>query len=184
MTHLPPKRIMIFGLPGSGKSTVALHLSILLQLPLYHIDRYFFEKGWKERDKEEFMRIQHAIVEQDAWIVDGNATRSLEVRYSKADIVLYFRLNRLRCLIRVFKRLFSKDCRIIDRAEGCSERVSFGLIRYLWGFHRRVEKKIKEYQEKYPEVQFYELHTDEDVAQTIKRLYDITLVAAEAPKCL
>jgi broad-specificity NMP kinase len=99
---------MIFGIPGSGKSTFALRLSHLLNLPLFHLDKYFFTSGWQERKYEEFLAIQKEIVEQDSWIIDGNATRSLEIRYKEADVVIYFRFNRLLCFYRVFKRLISK----------------------------------------------------------------------------
>ena len=36
-----PQRIMIFGRPGSGKSTFAVELALKLNLPLYHLDKYF-----------------------------------------------------------------------------------------------------------------------------------------------
>lgn len=56
-----PKRIMIFGIPGSGKSTFALKLSRLLNLPLFHLDKYFFVSGWEERNYEEFLQIQQGL---------------------------------------------------------------------------------------------------------------------------
>ncbi len=164
-----PKKVMIFGIPGSGKSTFAVQLGIILQLPVFHLDKYFFIKGWQERDYDDFLRIQRDLVEQDAWIIDGNATKSLEMRYSQADVVLYFRFNRLLCLWRVFKRLVSKDDRISDRPEGCSERVRLQLIRYLWSFHARVEKSILELRLRYPKVLFYELRSKCDVDAFLSR---------------
>jgi hypothetical protein len=76
---------MIFGIPGSGKSTVAVKLSGLLHLPVFHLDRYFFIEGWKERDYEEFLKIQKELAEQESWIIDGNATRSLEIRFHELN---------------------------------------------------------------------------------------------------
>jgi adenylate kinase family enzyme len=38
------KRIMIFGRPGSGKSTFATWLSRALNLPLHHLDKHFYKK--------------------------------------------------------------------------------------------------------------------------------------------
>jgi adenylate kinase family enzyme len=163
-------RIMIFGIPGSGKSTFAVRLAKILQLPVFHLDKYFFKEGWKERDYNEFLEIQQSLVEKDSWIIDGNAAKSFEVRYSRADVVLYFRFNRLLCLWRIFKRLMLKDPHISDRAEGCSERVRFILIKYLWGFEKRVHESVKQLKMRYPNVEFYEIRNDKELEGVFKKL--------------
>ncbi len=160
---------MIFGIPGSGKSTFAVEISDRLKLPVYHLDRFFFIENWQERDPEEFLHIQKKLVDLEAWIIDGNSVGSLEMRYSKADAVLYFKFNRLLCLWRIFKRFFSKDPRISDRADGCSEKVRWHLIRYLWGFDRRNALKIRALREKYPEAVFFEFHSGRDVENFIEK---------------
>jgi GrpB-like predicted nucleotidyltransferase (UPF0157 family)/adenylate kinase family enzyme len=163
-------RIMIFGIPGSGKSTFAVKLSQRLGVPLFHLDKYFFIQGWQERDYDEFLNIQRGLVEKAQWIIDGNATKSLEMRFSRSDIVLYFRFHRLLCLWRIFKRLICKKSPISDRAEGCSENVHLRLLRYLWGFDDRVKKSIEELRRNYPSVQFYELHDDKEARDWIERV--------------
>lgn len=165
-----PKRIMIFGIPGSGKSTFAAKLSQRLGLPLFHLDKYFFILNWQERDYKEFLNIQSELVEKEQWIIDGNATKSLEMRFRRAEIVFYFRFNRLLCLWRIFKRIIFKNPHISDRAEGCPENVRLRLIRYLWKFDNRVRKLINTLREKYPYVPFYELHDDREAKDWIKRL--------------
>lgn len=164
------RRIMLFGIPGSGKSTFALKLSRLLHLPLFHLDKYFFLEGWKERDYAEFLDIERELVREEYWIIDGNATKSLEMRFSRADIVLYFRYNRLFCLFRIFKRLLHKHPHLSDRADGCTEKVRFNLIRYLWGFHKRVQPQLEKLRKKYPEAQFYELRNDNDLGDLFHKL--------------
>ncbi len=51
-----------------------------------------------------------------------------------------------------------------------SECVRLLLIRYLWGFDKRVRKTITELQEKYPHVQFYELHDQEDLNVFLEKM--------------
>ncbi len=165
------QRIMIFGIPGSGKSTFVVQLGELLHLPVFHLDKYFYTHNWVERPAEEFLRIQKDLVEQPAWIIDGNAVRSLAMRYARADLVLYFRFNRLLCLWRVFKRLVFKDHRISDRAEGCSEQVRFRLVRYLFGFDKRVRKTLEELQTRYPHALFRELRNQNDLDALLKFLH-------------
>ena len=97
---------MIFGRSGSGKSTFAHDLHKITGLPLYHLDKYFFTRNWVERDKQEFLDIQQSIVDTHFWIIDGNSIKSLEMRYRRADLVLYLNFPRWLCYIRVFKRIF------------------------------------------------------------------------------
>ncbi|HXF90407.1 MAG TPA: AAA family ATPase, partial [Candidatus Nitrosotenuis sp.] len=93
-----PKRIVIFGRPGCGKSTFALSLHQATGIPLYHLDKYFFTSNWVERDYGEFLAIQQSIIDQDQWIIDGNSIRSLEMRFARADLVLYFNYSKWVCL--------------------------------------------------------------------------------------
>ena len=165
-------RIMIFGRSGSGKSTFAHHLSQKLNLPLFHLDKYFYLAGWVERNYDEFLKIQQDLVDKESWMIDGNSTKSLEMRYSRADIVIYFNYSKLKCLYRIFKRLFFKDKDIDDRTPGCKEQVSFGLIRYMWTFEKRVKNKIKYLQDKYSHVKFIEVNNDLELAKLKKEIFN------------
>ena len=161
-------RIMIFGKPGAGKSTFALALHKKLGLPLYHLDRHFFTHGWTKRTYADFMRIQHEFVNQDTWIIDGNCTRSLETRYARANICIYFNYPRWRCLLGIFKRLLCKDRTIQDRAEECYEKVTGELISYLWTFEIRVHDAIANLRTHYPQVHFIEVRSRYDLEKLIK----------------
>ncbi|MBI2706825.1 MAG: DNA topology modulation protein [Proteobacteria bacterium] len=161
------KRIMIFGLPGSGKSTFATTLNHQLKIPFYHLDKYFYVENWVERDTGDFLNIQQKLVEQDTWIIDGNALRSLEMRYARADLILYFCMPRLLCLARLIKRRFFKDSSIEDRAKGCRERLPFHLIRYMWTFDHRASPVLNRLQKTYPNTPFYKIRSSKDVEKVL-----------------
>ena len=148
---------MIFGRPGSGKSTFAQKLYNKTGIKLYHLDRYFYIKNWVERDTSEFLQIQQSIVQQDRWIIDGNSTKSLEMRYARADFVLYFNYPRWICLYRLCKRRFFKNPTIQDRAADCPEILRWKLVHYAWTFEQRVDSQIKTLQKQYPHVKFMEV---------------------------
>jgi adenylate kinase family enzyme len=162
------QRIMIFGLPGSGKSTFAVHLAHRLKLPLHHLDKHFYIENWVERDKEQFLNIQQNLVNQDRWIIDGNAIRSLEMRYSRADLVLYFATSRPICFGRLIKRRFFKNKYIQDRAEGCGESLPSHLIKYMWTFDRRVQPILEQLQKSYPLTPFYKIRSMQDLEEVLK----------------
>lgn len=162
---------MIFGRPGSGKSTFALALSQVTGLPLHHLDKHFYKANWRERDHQEFLNIQQSIIKSDSWIVDGNSTKSLEMRYSKADLVLYFNYPRWICYLRIFQRLFKKNSAIDDRASGCKETVRWSLLRYMWSFEERVAKPIDVLKEKYPSTRFVEITSDKEAVTLLAQLF-------------
>lgn len=154
---------MIIGRPGSGKSTFAVALGKKWSIPVHHLDKYFFESGWKERDYESFLKDQQDLVSQNQWIIDGNAIQSFEMRYSKADVCLYFNFPKPLCYWRVLKRLFKKDADIDDRANNCQETVRWSLLKYIWHFEDRVSARLEELKNNYPNVRYIELHNDKDV---------------------
>ena len=162
-------RICVFGRPGSGKSTFALDHHQKTAMPLHHLDRYFYTANWVERDYQEFLSIQQDLVNQNTWIIDGNSLLSLEMRYARAEICLYFNYPRWLCLLRMVKRYFSKDAAIKDRAEGCAENMRWRLIKYMWTFEQRKNNRIihliKELRAQYPRVVFIEIRNDHDLKQ-------------------
>ena len=99
------KRILIIGSSGSGKSTLSRTLKEKLQLPVVHLDQLFWRAGWEHVTREEFDALLQTELEKDAWILDGNFDRTLPVRLTYADTVIFFDLPRLVCLWRVFKRV-------------------------------------------------------------------------------
>ena len=158
-----PQRIMIMGRSGSGKSTFSIKLQNILNIPLFHLDKYFFTTRWQQRDYQEFLSMQQSLVEKPCWIIDGNSTKSFEMRYSQADVCLYFNFPKWLCYYRVFKRLFHKHSAIDDRAPGCYETVTWSLLKYMWGFDARVQPILDMLKSKYPKVKFIEIKSHHDV---------------------
>ena len=163
-------RIMIFGLPGAGKSTFALKLGQLLNIPVFHLDRYFFKEGWKERDYQEFLEIQKKLVNQEQWIIEGNATRSLEMRYARADVVIYFHYSRILCLWRLVKRAFFPGACMQDVPEGAAKNIRWRLITYMWGFDTRFARDIEMLRQKYPSAKMYVFSRDQDAENFLRSL--------------
>lgn len=162
-SSMPYTKVMIIGRPGSGKSTFAIWLAKALNIKLFHLDKFFFEDNWIERDYQEFLSSQQDMISRASWIIDGNSTKSYEMRYSCADLCLYFNFPRWLCYWRVFKRLFYKHPHIDDRAENCQETVRWSLLKYMWNFEGRVNPIIKKLQLNYPNVKFIEFRSDEEV---------------------
>ncbi|SBT42974.1 P-loop NTPase family protein [Micromonospora auratinigra] len=83
-----PSRILVYGVYGAGKSTLAARLAERLGLPWYPVDDLLWEPGWVEvpvaRQRE---RIE-ALCARDRWIVDGAYHGWRDVPLSRADLVV------------------------------------------------------------------------------------------------
>ncbi|MBS0186306.1 MAG: DNA topology modulation protein [Proteobacteria bacterium] len=154
---------MLFGRPGSGKSTFAFKLHKMTKIPLHHLDKHFYEANWIERNYEEFLALQKKIVDQESWIIDGNSLKSLEMRYSRAQMTIYFNFPLRQCYWRVFKRLFDKNPQIDDRAEGCRETIKIRLLQYGWHFPKRIAPSLEVLRKTYPRVTFIEVKSQKDL---------------------
>ena len=64
------KRIAIVGYAGSGKTTVAFRLKVLLGLTVYHLDEYYWKPGRRRSTREEFAKIHTGLCAEPAWIMN------------------------------------------------------------------------------------------------------------------
>ena len=71
-----PRRIIVIGSPGSGKSTFARKLRDKTGLPLYYLDMIYHNPDRTTVSREEFELRLSDILETDEWVIDGNYQRS------------------------------------------------------------------------------------------------------------
>ena len=160
-----PKRIAIIGLPGSGKSTFAAKLEKVLNVPVHHLDRHMFEPGGKKRDRQEFLSIQKAMVDEESWIIEGCSFSTFEMRFARADTLIYFHFSRFLCFWRIFKRLFNHD-----KAFGGLRIVNWEILKYIWNFDKEKRATIEELRKRYPHVDFFTFRNPDDPDKYLERL--------------
>lgn len=81
------KRILVIGCPGAGKSTFARALRDRTALPLWYLDQIWHRPDRTTASREEFDARLNELLQQPAWIIDGNYLRTLEPRLQAADAV-------------------------------------------------------------------------------------------------
>ena len=141
------QRIVVLGIPGAGKSTFARSLGERLDLPVHHLDRYFWNPGWKASSREVFNENLTELLEQDRWILDGNYRRTIPYRLQYADTAIHLDLPRRVAMYRVFRRILAyRNGGRPDMADACPERwFDRDFLRYIWRFHRDVQPEVKGY---------------------------------------
>ena len=137
-------RISIVGGSGSGKSTLCDILSEKFSLPAVHLDSINFKPNWIEIDKNERDKIISAKALEDKWIIDGNYTKTLKLRFERADLIIWLDYSTFALLKGVFKRYFK--LRNKDRKEipGCQERITFDFIKYVATYNKKKRHIIEE----------------------------------------
>ncbi|MGL5836297.1 MAG: DNA topology modulation protein [Waterburya sp.] len=146
------QKVAIIGSCGAGKSTLAVNLGKELDLPVIHLDAYYWQSGWQGIDAQEWRQIQQKLIKGNSWIIDGNYGNTLDIRLAAADTVIWLDFNRYLCLGRVFQRYlkyFGKTRP--DMAANCPERLTREFIQYVWDFpqvHRsRIMDQLAKYQQ-------------------------------------
>jgi adenylate kinase family enzyme len=137
------RKILVIGSGGSGKSTVATRLGALLDLEVSHLDKLFWRPGWVKPATEDWVQTVTDLIERDSWILDGNYSGTLELRFQKCDTVVFLDLSRWLCLWRIVKRVlrYRKDHRP-DMAEGCPEKLDLEFVLWVWNYPRQTRPKV------------------------------------------
>ena len=99
------KKVIVIGCPGSGKTTFAEKLSEASGLPLYYLDAIWHKPDRTHISRDDFDKRLHEILSEEKWIIDGNYSRTIELRLSACDTVFLFDLPTELCIQGATERL-------------------------------------------------------------------------------
>ena len=108
------KKVIVIGCPGSGKTTFAEKLQQCSGLPLYYLDAIWHKPDKTHIPRDEFDERIKEIFETTEWIIDGNYSRTIEMRIIKCDTVFLFDLPTEICI------------------QGATERIGKGRYDLPW----------------------------------------------------
>lgn len=99
-------RICILGPSNSGKSTLADAIARKQGWPVVHLDQLFHlpQSDWVPRPEEEFRQLHDEAIRQEQWVMDGNYTRTLPQRLSRATGVILLDISTTTSLWRYLRR--------------------------------------------------------------------------------
>lgn len=128
---------MIIGGSGSGKSTTARKLGDITGLPVIHFDQFYWQPGWVERPREDFLRLTKEATAADSWIIDGNYSGTFDDRLARADTIVFLDLPTWTRIRRVWWRTLTNYGRPRpDLGNACPERFDWEfLFRFVPAYH-------------------------------------------------
>jgi adenylate kinase family enzyme len=115
-------RVIVTGMPGSGKSTFSKALAVRTGLPLIHLDLHYWKPGWVKPSDDEWRAKQGSLLAGDAWIADGNYHETLDLRLERADTVVVLDTRWWVCSGRAFVRGVRRPVGSV-MPDGCDDSV-------------------------------------------------------------
>jgi adenylate kinase family enzyme len=126
------KRVLVLGLPGSGKSHLARLLAEQLDVKLVHLDRLFATPSGTNESRPEWNEVMEELILAPEWIIDGHYTDSLPIRLRAADTIIFVDTPVWLCLIRVWRRQGKARTDWPDHVHERRDREFYKLLWYTW----------------------------------------------------
>lgn len=137
--RFPYRKLLVVGCGGAGKSTFAREAGKRFDIPVVHLDRLWWLRGWVERGADEFDALLKRELEKPAWVIDGNYLRTLALRAEYCDAIVFLDLPTEECLKSAYARAEEYRGRTRpDMTEGCPETVHEDFERWILGFNADV----------------------------------------------
>jgi adenylate kinase family enzyme len=157
-------KIAIIGPPGAGKTTLARELGSILKIKVFHLDRFFWQRGWKVKTRDTRIDILQEIVREKQWIIEGTYLSSSELHLNAADTIIFLDIPPLVCLWRLTKRHREYyGCSRRDIPEGCTDRLTKLLILRVLTFPFHDRRTLKQKLPNYKSKQIIQLHSRKEV---------------------
>ena len=100
------KRVVIIGPGASGKSTLALRLREIAELPVIELDKLFWRPGLIPTPRDEWAALQQRLAQDEHWIMDGDLGPYdvIESRLRAADTIIFLDFSLVRCAWQALRR--------------------------------------------------------------------------------
>lgn len=165
------QKILIIGSGGTGKSTLARQLGKILNLPVFHLDRYFWRPNWVQTPHEEWIQQIQQLIEQESWIMDGNYSSTLPQRLQYADTVIFLDFSTIVAMYRVLKRqVVHRKRKRTDITDGCEERLDLTFLKWVWNFRKTRRPKILTLLEENPQINSIHLTSPKKLTHWLRNL--------------
>jgi adenylate kinase family enzyme len=124
------QKVLVIGSGGSRKTTFSIALAEKTGLPLIHLDAIYWRPGWEQPPKQEWRSTVDRLIQQPAWIIDGDYRSTLSLRLGACDTAILLDISPWICTYSVLKRMLTNLGKSRpDMPENCPERFD---PEFLW----------------------------------------------------
>lgn len=133
------QRVLVGGISGAGKTTMALRIAARHDLPHVELDALFHGPGWTERPT--FAADVADVAARDRWVLDSDGYSAVrDVLWARADTLVWLDLPRWQVMGRVVRRSVVRGVLRTELWNGNREglgawRDSGHPVRWAWSQH-------------------------------------------------
>ena len=168
-----PRRIVVVGVSGNGKTTLSRGLAAKLDVPHIELDSFQHLPGWVQAEEEDFLRnVEAALDRSEGWVVDGSYMTALGgLLLPRADTVVWLDLPMRVFLSRLLRRTIRDITTQRDMFNGNRQTIRFAFFvkdsLFSWAIksHFRRRRSFPQLFSEYPDVALVRLRSPRAVEQ-------------------
>lgn len=176
------KRIVVVGISGAGKTTLARELSMRLGLPHVELDSIAHRRGFESTPRSQFISEVSEAASRPEWVIDGNYTSwgTMETLWPRADTFVWLDLPKSVVMRRVLRRTLGRVVRREVLWDGARERWANlfdphpdnNIVLWTWARHASTREKFESATAdgKWSHATIHRLRSDEDVRRLLSSL--------------
>ena len=166
----PPRRIIIVGTTGSGKTTLARQLAAIWHVPHAEQDAWNHLPAWQEAPLEQFRAQVDAFTSQPTWVMDGNYSKAQDIGWARADTLIWLDYPAgvvfWQLLRRTLRRMSSRQELWNGNREAWRTLLSKnGILAWFFQSHWRNRRRIPEQLARSPHLNVVRLRSRRETAR-------------------
>ena len=163
-----PTRVVIAGVSGVGKSTLARRISDALSLPYTEIDGLYHGAGWVPRP--EFLVDVELFTREPSWVTEWQYRDARPLLTARADTLVWLDLPSPVAVTRVVRRTISRSRTRLELWNGNTEPGMWhalvnreGIIRWALAHQRKYRRTVPIAAREHPHLQVVRLRSQREV---------------------
>ncbi|HZJ09058.1 MAG TPA: hypothetical protein VFD39_05140 [Trueperaceae bacterium] len=143
-----PRRVLVAGTSGAGKTTLARRIAAILELPHSEIDALFHGPNWVPRP--EFVSDVEAAIAAERWVTEWQYRLARPLLAERADTLVWLDYPRHLVMWRVIQRTVSRRAQRAVMWNGNVEGPLWRLftdkthiVRWAWDTHAKTPSRVR-----------------------------------------
>ena len=170
-----PRRMVVAGTTGSGKTTMTRRIGAALELPVTEMDALHHGPAWTPRP--EFMADVEEFSSADAWVSEWQYPEARELLADRADTMVWLDVATPVTMTRVVRRTVTRRLRDEELWNGNKEAPLHTvftdpehIVRWAWRTRHQLRELVPEVEATHPQLAIVRLPHRSDVDRFVTRL--------------